>query len=96
MKGSYIYDDVTSTFTAQDKAIFNVHVGLCDVFIINIFSLYFSLLPMATIMPEVTDITGLDNYKLTSQTIFDANTGDLLKFFLVRLPNPVCLAFYPQ
>ena len=47
--------------------------------------------PMATIMPEVTDITGLDNYNLTSQTRFDANTGDLLKTFLARLPNPVCL-----
>jgi len=30
--------------------------------------------PMATIMQEVTDITGLDNYNLTSQTRFDANT----------------------
>ena len=46
---------------------------------------------MATIMPEVTDITGLDNYNLTSQTRFDANTGDLLNTFLARLVNPVCL-----
>ena len=44
-----------------------------------------------TIMPEVTDITGLDNYKLTDQTRFDANTGDLLNNFLARLPSPVCL-----
>ena len=32
--------------------------------------------PIATIMPEVTDITGLDNYNLTDQTRLDANTGD--------------------
>ena len=52
---------------------------------------------MATIMPEVTDITGLDNYNLTSQTRFDAKTGDLLKTFLARLPNPVCLvAFFAK
>ena len=47
--------------------------------------------PMATIMPEVTDITGLDNYNLTDQHWFDANTGALLNIFLARLPSPVCL-----
>ena len=47
--------------------------------------------PMATIMPEVSDITGLDNYNLTDQTRFDENTGYLLKNFLDRLPTPVCL-----
>ena len=47
--------------------------------------------PMATIMPEVSDITELDNYNLSGQTRFDANTGELLKSFLDRLPTPVCL-----
>jgi DNA polymerase III epsilon subunit-like protein len=47
--------------------------------------------PMAVIMPHVSIITGLDNYNLTGQAIFDKNTGDLLKNFLVRLPSPICL-----
>ena len=47
--------------------------------------------PMATIMPNVTSITGLDNYNLTGQGRFDKNTGDLIKAFLDRLPSPVCL-----
>ena len=36
--------------------------------------------PNCYIMPEVTDITGLDNYNMTDQTRFDANTGDLLNW----------------
>ena len=47
--------------------------------------------PMATIMPEVSSITGLDNYNLTGQYKFDKSTGDLLNAFLSRLPFPVCL-----
>ena len=47
--------------------------------------------PMATIMPEVSSITGLDNYNLTGQDKFDKSTGDLLNAFLSRLPFPVCL-----
>ena len=47
--------------------------------------------PMATIMPEVSKITGLDNYNLTGQARFDKSTGDMLKTFLSRLPLPVCL-----
>ena len=42
-------------------------------------------------MPEVSDITGLDNYNLTDQARFDASTGDMLNSFLNRLPAPVCL-----
>ena len=53
--------------------------------------LILSVYPMTTIMPEVSDITGLDNYNLTDQTRFDENTGYLLKNFLDRLPTPVCL-----
>ena len=47
--------------------------------------------PMATILPEVSDITELDNYNLSDQTRFDATTGDMLNIFLDRLPAPVCL-----
>ena len=46
---------------------------------------------MATIMLDITNITGLNNYNLTDQTRFDANTGLLLSNFLARLPTPVCL-----
>ena len=41
-------------------------------------------------MPEVTNITGLDNFNLTDQTRFDANTGDLLNNLMARLPSSVC------
>jgi len=47
--------------------------------------------PMATIMPVVSTITGLDNYNLTDQARFDKGTVDLLNSFLGRLPAPVCL-----
>jgi len=47
--------------------------------------------PMATIMPVVSNITGLDNYNLTDQARFDKNTVDMINSFLLRLPSPVCL-----
>ena len=47
--------------------------------------------PMAVIMPEVSDITELDNYNLSEQRRFDAKTGELLNNFLERLPTPICL-----
>ena len=47
--------------------------------------------PMATIPPEVSDITELDNYNLSDQTRFDPTTRDMLNMFLDRLPAPVCL-----
>ena len=46
--------------------------------------------PMTTILPEVTDITELDNYNLSDQATFDATTGDLLNCFFDRLLSPVC------
>ena len=49
------------------------------------------LYPMATILPEVSAITGLDNYNLSGQATFDRNTGELLNSFLARLPAPLCL-----
>jgi DNA polymerase III epsilon subunit-like protein len=47
--------------------------------------------PMATIVPHVSDITGLDNYMLNGHSRFDENTGNLLNSFLAHLPSPVCL-----
>ena len=47
--------------------------------------------PMALIMPEVSKLTGLDNYNLTGQTKFDKKTVDLISCFLAHLPSPVCL-----
>jgi three prime repair exonuclease-1 len=47
--------------------------------------------PMATIVPLVSDMTGLDNYNLIGQSKFNKNTGDLINSFLSCLPSPVCL-----
>jgi three prime repair exonuclease-1 len=47
--------------------------------------------PMATIVPLVSDLTGLDNYNLTGQSKFSRNTGYLINSFLSCLPFPVCL-----
>ena len=38
--------------------------------------------PLATILPEVSVITGLDNYNLSGQATFDTETGELLNSFL--------------
>ena len=46
---------------------------------------------MATIRPEVSGITGLDNYNLSGQATFDKDTGQLLIIFLEGLPIPICL-----
>ena len=46
---------------------------------------------MATIVPLVSDITGLNNYNLNGQAKFEKSTDDLLSRFLSRLPDPVCL-----
>ena len=47
--------------------------------------------PLAIIKPEVSEITGLDNYNLSGQAIFDTQTGELLNSFLSRLSAPLCL-----
>ena len=47
--------------------------------------------PMATIVPLVSDITGLDNYNLTGQSQFSKSTGNLINSFLSHLPAPLCL-----
>ena len=47
--------------------------------------------PMSVIRPEVTDITGLDNYNLSGQSTFDKSTGELINNFLAHLPGPLCL-----
>ena len=46
---------------------------------------------MAAIQPEVSGITGLDNYNLSGKATFDKETGQLLNIFLERLPKPLCL-----
>ena len=43
--------------------------------------------PMATVLPGVTAITGLDNYNLADQPVFDAATVRLINTFLARLPG---------
>jgi DNA polymerase III epsilon subunit-like protein len=47
--------------------------------------------PMSIIRPEVSEITGLDNYNLSGQSTFDRRTGELINNFLARLPGPLCL-----
>ena len=47
--------------------------------------------PMTTILPLVTQLTGLDNYNLTGQATFDPELVSCLSSFLNRLPSPVCL-----
>ena len=47
--------------------------------------------PMAIIRPEVSEITGLDNYNLSVQLTFDMKTGELLNSFLAHLTPPLCL-----
>ena len=47
--------------------------------------------PMTLIKPDVTDITGLDNYNLIDQAKFDEDTAKLVIGFLDRLPPPKCL-----
>ena len=38
--------------------------------------------PMAIIRPEVSDITGLDNFNLSGQDTFNKRTGELINSFL--------------
>ena len=47
--------------------------------------------PMATIAPQVSEITGLDNYMLDGHSRFKKSTGNLINSFLSHLPSPVCL-----
>ena len=46
---------------------------------------------MAIIRPEVSEITGLDNYNLSGQSMFERKTGELLNSFLAHLTPPLCL-----
>ena len=46
---------------------------------------------MAAIMPEVSRLTGLDNYNIIGQIKFEKSIGDFLKAFLSCLHFPVCL-----
>ena len=57
----------------------------------NVNKLMLCVYPMATIVPLVSSMTGLNNYNLTGQSKFDKNVGNLLNTFLSCLPSPVCL-----
>ena len=47
--------------------------------------------PLKMIMPNVSDLTGLDNYNLESTKPFSKETAELITQFLTVLPQPVCL-----
>ena len=47
--------------------------------------------PMAIIRPEVSEITGLDNFNLSGQDTFNQRTAELLSSFLAHLTSPLCL-----
>ena len=66
-----------------------IQIEKCSPRIMN--KLTICVYPMATIVPFVSSMTGLDNYNLTGQTKFDRNIGSLLNIFLSCLPPPVCL-----
>jgi DNA polymerase III epsilon subunit-like protein len=66
-----------------------IQVETCSPRIVN--KLTLCVYPMATIVPFVSSMTGLDNYNLTGQSKFDRNIGNLLNIFLSCLPSPVCL-----
>ena len=66
-----------------------IQVETCSPRIVN--KLTLCVYPMATIVPFVSSMTGLDNYNLTGQSKFDKNIGNLLNIFLSCLPSPVCL-----
>ena len=46
--------------------------------------------PIAPVLPDVSIITGLDNYNLYGQAKFDTNTVKMIDGFLRQLPAPVC------
>ena len=66
-----------------------IQIEKCSPRIMN--KLTICVYPMATIVPFVSSMTGLDNYNLTGQSKFDRNIGNLLNIFLSCLPSPVCL-----
>ena len=47
--------------------------------------------PMKLIMPDVSDLTGLDNYNLECMKPFSIDTVKLINQFLTTLPQPACL-----
>ena len=78
--------NITSDRTNEDTSI---QVETFSPRILN--KLTLCVYPMATIVPLVSSMTGLDNYNLTGQSKFDRNIGNLLNIFLSCLPSPVCL-----
>ena len=47
--------------------------------------------PLKLIMPDVSDLTGLDNYNLEGMRPFSVETVKLINNFLESLPQPACL-----
>ena len=47
--------------------------------------------PLKLIMPDVSDLTGLDNYNLEGMKPFSVETVKLMNNFLESLPQPACL-----
>ena len=47
--------------------------------------------PLKLIMPDVSDLTGLDNYNLEGMKPFSVETVKLINHFLESLPQPACL-----
>ena len=64
-------------------------VDSCRPRVLNKMTLCFN--PQSMVPPEVTDMTGLDNYSLETHAAFDTGASGVIQGFLSRLPKPVCL-----
>ena len=53
-------------------------------------------LTVVSILPEVSEITGLDNYNLTGKSTLDRKTGKLIIKFLAQLPGSLCLDIFKK
>ena len=61
----------------------------CRPRVLNKMTLCFN--PQSMVPPEVSDMTGLDNYNLETHAAFDTGASGVIQSFLSRLPKPVCL-----
>ena len=84
-----LHKKMTEKFKTGRKEVTPVHLEHLLPRVIN--KLTLCVYPMNTIVPLVSDITGLDNYNLSGQSRFTKNTGNLINCFLTCLPAPVCL-----
>ena len=91
---SFVAVNTTDVLELHSKLMSHLQEGKADVEsilprIMN--KLTVCVYPLAIIRPEVSEITGLDNYNLSGQSIFDRKTGELLNSFLAHLTPPLCL-----